>query len=69
MSGAAQQPATCESRRAAAADLCARVWRDLGALRHLCEDAGLHAEEDFLGEVASDFDKLAARLAETPKPD
>ncbi|WP_330082472.1 hypothetical protein [Methylocystis iwaonis] len=68
MSGPAQQLATRESRRAAAADLCARVWRDLGALRHLCEEAGLDAQEDFLGEMASDFDKLATRLAETARP-
>lgn len=67
MSGPAQPLATCESHRAAAADLCARVWRDLGVLRRLCKEAGLDAEEDFLGEMASDFDKLATRLSETAK--
>lgn len=65
MSGAAQQPETGESRCAAAADLCVRISLDLVALRRLCKDAELDAEEDFLIEVVSDFDKLAARLAET----
>jgi hypothetical protein len=54
-------------RRATAAGLCALVSGHLGALRRLCEDAGLDAEEDFIAEIISDFDELATRLTETAK--
>jgi hypothetical protein len=64
---AAQQVPTGEGRRAVAADLCARISRDLGALRFLCDEAGLDAEEDFIAEAISEFEDLSARLAETAK--
>lgn len=46
-----------------AADLCARISGDLGALRGLLDRAGLDGASEILGEIVEEFDALADHVA------